>query len=79
MKGGGSGSVLGSIQTLFDAGSATGMTDRQLLDQFLAREAPLPSWHLERSSRTMARWSGTSAAVYWPILMLLRMPFRRPF
>jgi RNA polymerase sigma factor (sigma-70 family) len=39
MKGGAGGSVLGSIQTLFDAGSATGMTDRQLLEQFLARPA----------------------------------------
>jgi RNA polymerase sigma factor (sigma-70 family) len=40
MKGKGGGSVLWSIQTLFDAGSATGMTDRQLLEQFLGRQAP---------------------------------------
>lgn len=40
MKGWGGGSVLWSLQTLFDAGSATGMTDRQLLEQFLARQAP---------------------------------------
>jgi RNA polymerase sigma factor (sigma-70 family) len=40
MKGGRGGSVLWSIRTLFDAGSATGMTDRQLLEQFLARRAP---------------------------------------
>jgi RNA polymerase sigma factor (sigma-70 family) len=33
------GSVLCSIQTLFDAGSTTGMTDGQLLEQFLARDA----------------------------------------
>ena len=33
----GSGSVIRSIQTLFDSGSATGMNDRELLEQFLAR------------------------------------------
>jgi len=40
MKGGSEGSVLWSIQTLFDAGSATVMTDRQLLEQFLAQQYP---------------------------------------
>lgn len=38
MRGGSEGSVLWSIQTLFGAGSATGMTDRQLLEQFLAQQ-----------------------------------------
>ncbi len=33
----GSGSVIRSIQTLFDTGSATGMSDRELLEEFLAR------------------------------------------
>ncbi len=33
----GSSSVIRSIQTLFDAGSATGMGDRELLEEFLAR------------------------------------------
>ncbi len=34
----GSGSVIRSIQTLFDSGTATGMNDRELLEQFLARQ-----------------------------------------
>jgi len=37
MKVGLQGSVLRSIQTLFVTGSATGMTDRQLLEEFLGR------------------------------------------
>jgi RNA polymerase sigma factor (sigma-70 family) len=37
MKGGSQGSVLRSLQMLFGTGSATGMTDRELLEQFLAR------------------------------------------
>ncbi len=37
MRGGAQGSVLRSLETLFGAGSATGMTDRELLDRFLAR------------------------------------------
>ena len=40
MRGGSSGAVLWSLETLFGAGSATGMTDRQLLEQFLSRQAP---------------------------------------
>jgi RNA polymerase sigma factor (sigma-70 family) len=39
----GSGSVIRSIQTLFDSGSATGMSDRELLEQFLARGGDLAS------------------------------------
>jgi RNA polymerase sigma factor (sigma-70 family) len=41
MKGGAVGSAVGSVQILFDAGSATGLSDRQLLEQFLARQGPL--------------------------------------
>jgi Sigma-70 region 2 len=37
MRGGLQGLDLRSLETLFGAGSATGMTDRELLDQFLAR------------------------------------------
>ena len=37
MSKGARGSVMRSIETLFGAGSVTGMTDGQLLDQFLAR------------------------------------------
>ena len=37
MRGEAQGSVLRSLETLFGAGSATGMTDRELLDRFLAR------------------------------------------
>ena len=37
MRGGSQGSVLRSIQTLFETGSATGMNDRELLEQFRAR------------------------------------------
>ena len=37
MRGGSQGSVLRSLETLFCTGSATGMTDRELLDRFLAR------------------------------------------
>jgi hypothetical protein len=37
MRGGSQGSVRRSLETLFGSGSATGMTDRELLDQFLGR------------------------------------------
>jgi RNA polymerase sigma factor (sigma-70 family) len=37
MRSGSQSSVLRSLETLFGIGSATGMTDRELLDQFLAR------------------------------------------
>jgi RNA polymerase sigma factor (sigma-70 family) len=37
MRGGPQGSVLRSLETLFGAGSATGMSDRELLVRFLAR------------------------------------------
>src|SRR5262245_39016707 len=40
MNGGPGSSAFSSIQTLFCAGSATGMTDRQLLEEFLARQGP---------------------------------------
>lgn len=40
MRRGSEGTVLWSIQTLFGAGSSTGMTDRQLLEQFLAQKGP---------------------------------------
>ena len=41
----GSGSLIQSIQTLFDSGSATGMTDRELLEQFLARRDESSAQH----------------------------------
>ena len=37
LQGTGSGSVLGSLRTLFSVGTVGGMTDGQLLEQFLAR------------------------------------------
>ena len=37
MAGGSSVAVLRDIQTLFDTGTASGLTDRQLLDRFVSR------------------------------------------
>ena len=37
MVGGRSGAVLRDIQTLFDTGTASGLSDRQLLEQFVCR------------------------------------------
>jgi hypothetical protein len=38
MRNGSRGSVIRSIQTLFSEGSVGGMTDGQLLEQFLSRQ-----------------------------------------
>ena len=49
MKGGSKASVLRSIQTLFDSGSATGMTDRELVERFLRGGAKGQRRHSQRS------------------------------
>ena len=63
------------IGTLFDLGALGTMPDRSLLDQ-LPRGRARPRRRLPHSSSDTGHWSCGFAGMFWPMVILPRMPFR---
>ena len=77
MAGGPSGAVLRDIQTLFDAGTSSGLSDRQLLERFTGRRDASAEAAFEVLVCATGRWSCGFAAMCWAIRPTPRMRFRR--
>ena len=71
-----SGLVARQIGSLFDGGSAAGLSDRQLLDRFVARAMPPAKPRSLRWWPGTERWSYTSAASFLVTTSMPRMHSR---
>ncbi len=66
MPGGPSGVVLKDIHTLFRVGTAGGLTDGQLLEQFLNQRDDAGEAAFRALLKGTRRWSCASAVMFWP-------------